>query len=57
MVVSLQEFPPHGNGIVNTIGSNLDQVIFHIFAMKEHDDTTMVISTYGANEEVGRHYR
>ena len=47
----------HDQGTADTIGSNLDQVIFHIFTMKEYDYTAMVTSTYGVNEKDDRHHR
>jgi len=42
-------------GTADAISGTLDQVPFHVFAMKEPDYTMMVMSTYGTNERNDRH--
>ena len=42
-------------GTADAIKGTLDQIPFHVFAMKEPDYTMIVMSTYGSNERNNRH--
>jgi hypothetical protein len=41
-------------GIVDAIHGMLDEVPFHVFAMKEENYVMMLISTHGTNEQSGK---